>query len=229
MEKEILACHSLAIGYDGAALCSDINFSVHEGEYMCVVGQSGMGKTCFALTLLGLVKPIHGNIEYLDSIKRNDIGYVPQNDDIHGSMGVRDVVLSGCIGGMRSFFITRREKELAAEAMERLGVTHLAKKRFAELSGGQKQRVLLARAVCGKKRLLILDEPMHGLDAHAKDEIFSEIERIHNEDKIAVMIIDHEALDGTVLHLSDTQLYCGDVENYIRSVAGQFYFAGRII
>lgn len=229
MEKEILACRSLSIGYDGAALCSGIDFTLGEGEYMCVVGHSGMGKTCFALTLMGLVKPVAGEVEYLNSLKRGEIGYVPQSDEIHGPLSVRDVVLSGCLGGMRSFFVTRREKNLATEAMERLGVTHLAKKRYAELSGGQKQRVLLARAMCGKKRLLILDEPMHGLDAVAKDEMFDEIDKIHRIEKTAVILIDHEALDGTVLHLSDTQLYCGNVEDYIKSVPGQFYFAGRII
>ena len=205
MEKEILACRSLSIGYDGAALCSGIDFTLGEGEYMCVVGHSGMGKTCFALTLMGLVKPVAGEVEYLSSLKREEIGYVPQSDE------------------------TRREKSLATEAMERLGVTHLAKKRYAELSGGQKQMVLLARAMCGKKRLLILDEPMHGLDAVAKDEMFDEIDKIHRIEKTAVILIDHEALDGTVLHLSDTQLYCGNVEDYIKSVPGQFYFAGRII
>lgn len=229
MEKEILSCRSLSIGYDGAALCSGIDFSLHEGEYMCVVGHSGMGKTCFALTLLGLCKPVCGDVVYGDSLERKDIGYVPQHDEIHGAMTVRDVVLSGCIGGMHSFFVTRREKALATDAMERMGVTSLAKKRYAELSGGQKQRVLLARAMCGEKRLLILDEPIHGLDAVAKDELFDEIHRIHTEDKTAILIIDHEALDGTVLHLSDTQLFCGGVEEYIRSVPGSFYFAGRII
>ncbi len=229
MEKEILACRNLAIGYDNAALCSEINFTLSEGEYMCVVGHSGMGKTCFALTLLGLVQPVAGKVEYLNALKREDIGYVPQSDEIHGALTVRDAVLSGCLGAMRSFFVTKKEKSLAADAMERLGITHLAKKRYADLSGGQKQRVLLARAMCGKKRLLILDEPICGLDAPSKDEMFTEIDKIHRIEKTAVMIIDHEALDGTVLHLSDTQLYCGNVENYIKSIPGQFYFAGRII
>ena len=173
MEKEILACRSLSIGYDGAALCSGIDFTLGEGEYMCVVGHSGMGKTCFALTLMGLVKPVAGEVEYLNSLKREEIGYVPQSDEIHGPLSVRDVVLSG-------------------------------------LS-------------------LIHNEPMHGLDAVAKDEMFDEIDKIHRIEKTAVILIDHEALDGTVLHLSDTQLYCGNVEDYIKSVPGQFYFAGRII
>lgn len=229
MVKEILDCRDMCIGYDGCRLCSDINFTLREGEYMCVVGHSGIGKTCFAQTLLGTVPPVDGEVIYKDNLTRDEIGYVPQNDDIRGSSSVRDVVLSGCISGMKHFFITRAEKSLADGAMERLRITNLSKKRFAELSGGQKQRVLLARAMCGKRRLLILDEPMHGLDAVAKDEIFSEIAKINRDEKTAVIIIDHEAIDGTVLHLSDRQLYCGDVENYIKSVPGQFYFAGRII
>lgn len=150
MEKEILACRSLSIGYDGAALCSGIDFTLGEGEYMCVVGHSGMGKTCFALTLMGLLKPVAGEVEYLNSLKREEIGYVPQSDEIHGPLSVRDVVLSGCLGGMRSFFVTRREKNLATEAMERLGVTHLAKKDTRSCLA-DKNRGCFSREPCAAK------------------------------------------------------------------------------
>lgn len=226
--RPILSCRSLSIGYDGCRLCTGIDFTLHEGEYMCVVGHSGMGKTCFANTLLGTLEPIDGAVIYENSLTRSEIGYVPQNDEIHGSMTVRDVVLSGCIGGMKHFFLSRREKDMALECMKRIGLEEMSKKRYAELSGGQKQKALLARAMCGERRLLILDEPLRGLDAFAKDDLFDCIAEISSEG-CAVIMIDKDAVDGTVLHLSDTQLYCGDVENYIRSVPGQFYFSGRII
>lgn len=229
MDNIILECRGLTVGYDGCGLCEDINFTLHEGEYMCVVGHGGIGKTCFAETLLGFRKPVFGEVEYKNGLTRENIGFVPQNDEIHGSLTALEVVLSGIVGGMKHFFVSRKEKTAASECMEKLGITDLAKKRYAELSGGQKQKTLLARAMCGQRKLLILDEPMHGLDAVAKDEVFAEIEKINRDDKTAVVIIDHEAIDGTVLHLSDRQLFCGSVENYIKSIPGQFYFAGRII
>ncbi len=226
--KPLLSCKNVTVGYDEIRLCSGISFTVHEGEYVCVVGHSGVGKTTFAKTLLGDVKPVEGEVE-LYGLTRGEIGFVPQSEEIHGSSTVRDVVLSGCIVGMHGFFISKKEKEAAREAMELLGVAEFAKKRFSELSGGQKQKVLLARAMCGNKRLLILDEPMKGLDAAAKDEVFSLIASLNRDRNCAVVIIDSDALDGTILHLSDTQLYCGPVDRYINSFPGRFYFAGRII
>ena len=139
------------------------------------------------------------------------------------------IVLAGCVGHTRHLWIGKEEKTRAAEAMERMGLTSLAKRRFGDLSGGQRQKVLLARALCGAKRLLLLDEPMKGLDARAKDELFDEIARIRDEGSVAIVIVDRDAVDGTVLHLSDTMRFCGPVEEYIDSGPGRLYFAGRTI
>ncbi|MBE6541265.1 MAG: ATP-binding cassette domain-containing protein [Ruminococcaceae bacterium] len=226
---EILSCRNMTVGYDGVRMCGNIDFTVHSGEYICVVGHSGIGKSALVNTLLGITPPIDGEIQYLNGLVRSDIGCMPQHQDIRGTSLVKDVVLSGCLGRMKGIFVGRHEKEIAAAQLERLHISDLAKRRFGELSGGQRQKVLLARALCAAKKLLILDEPMYGLDAVAKDEMFNEISRLNKEDGIAVIIIDSDALDGTVLHLSDRQLYCGDVSGYIKSVPGQFYFAGRII
>ena len=229
MAKELLTCSGVTLGRDSIRLCSDISFTMHEGEYMCVVGARGSGKSTLVDTLLGIEKPIEGDVIYENGLRRSDIGCMPQRLDLMGSSSVRDVVIAGCLGHMKRLFVGKAEKELAMHNLERMGVDNLAKRRFGELSGGQKQRVLLARALCGTKKLLILDEPMQGLDIMAKDELFSEIVKINRDDGIAVMMIDSDALDGTVLHLSDRMLYCGPVENYCESVAGKFYFAGRII
>ena len=219
----------MTVGYDGVRMCEQIDFTVHEGEYICVVGHSGIGKSALVNTLLGITPPIEGEMEYLGGLTRADIGCMPQHQDIRSSPPVRAVVIAGCLGKMKHLFVGRAEKENAAAQLERLGITHLAKRRFGDLSGGQRQKVLLARALCAAHKLLLLDEPMHGLDAVAKDEIFAEITRLNKEDGMAVIIVDSEALDGTVLHLSDRQLYCGGAAEYCRSVPGQFYFAGRII
>ena len=229
MANELLTCRNLTVGYDGIRLCSGIDFTIRAGEYMCVVGPGGCGKSILVDTLLGIEKPFDGEVIYENGLVRADIGCMPQSLDLAGNSRVSDIVLAGCLGGMKRLFVGKAEKEKTMHNLERMGVADLAKRRFGELSGGQKQRVLLARALCGTRKLLILDDPMQGLDIMAKDELFAEIVRINQEDGIAVIMIDSQALDGTVLHIPDRMLYCGPVENYCESVAGKFYFAGRII
>lgn len=228
MPEELLSCKNLTVGYETVRLCENINFTLHKGEYMSVIGPSGIGKSALASTILGIEKPIVGEVVYENGLERSEIGCLPQEQIIRGSVSVKEIVLEGCLHHTKKWFIGKAEKELAMHNLERVGLADLAKRKFGELSGGQKQRVLLARALCAAKKLLILDEPMHGLDVYAKDEMYAQIVKIY-ESGIAVMIIDSSAVDGTVLHLSDRQLFLGDVEEYIRSVPGQFYFAGRII
>lgn len=229
MSKALLTCKNLTVGYDGCRLCEDINFTIHEGEYVCVVGPSGIGKSALVATLMGILKPADGEVVYENGLTVREIGCLPQEQQFRTEVRVLDVVMEGGLNHIKGLFVGRKVKELALQNLTRLGVEDLAKRRFGELSGGQKQRVLLARALCGAGKMLILDEPMHGLDAVARDELFSEIIRLNQEDGMAVLIVDHEAIDGTVLHLSDRQLYCGPVENYVNTIPGQFYFSGRII
>ncbi len=229
MAKELLTCRNVTAGYEDCPLCREINFTLHEGEYLCVVGPSGSGKSALAAALMRVIPPIAGEIVYENRLTAADIGCMPQTLELRGASSVLDVAISGCLAGSRRLFVGRREKTLALEKLDRLGVADLAKRRFGELSGGQRQRVLLARALCGARRLLILDEPMHGLDAVAKDELFAEIISLNRDEGIAVFIIDRDALDGTVLHLSDRQLFCGSVLEYRTSVPGQLYYMGRVI
>ncbi|MBQ2725050.1 MAG: ATP-binding cassette domain-containing protein [Clostridia bacterium] len=229
MSNAILTCKNLTVGYEGSRLCGEINFTLHEGEYVCVVGPSGIGKSALVATIMGIIKPTDGEVIYENGLSVKEIGCLPQEQHFRTEVRVMDVVMEGCLNHIKGLFVGRKAREMAQKNLERLGVADLEKRQFGELSGGQKQRVLLARALCGAQKMLILDEPMHGLDAVARDELFREILRLNHEDGIAVLIIDHEAIDGTVLHLSDTQLYCGPVENYINSIPGQFYFHGRII
>jgi len=229
MSNALLTCKNLTVGYDGCRLCEGINFTIHEGEYVCVIGPSGIGKSALVATIMGIIKPTDGEVIYENGLTVKDIGCLPQEQFFHTEVRVLDVVMEGCLNHIKGLFVGKKAKEIALKNLTRLGVEGLAKRRFGELSGGQKQRVLLARALCGAGKLLVLDEPMHGLDAVARDELFREIIRLNYEDGIAVLIVDHEAIDGTVLHLSDRQLYCGTVESYVNTIPGQFYFSGRII
>ena len=225
----ILSARDLTVGWGDVRLCSGISFDLHAGEYLSVVGPSGCGKSALIAAILGIERPAAGSLTYEDGLRRGDIGCLPQESRFSGSPAVRDIVLGGCIGNSRHILIGRAEKARAADALERMGLSGLAKRRFGDLSGGQRQKVLLARALCGAKRLLLLDEPMKGLDAAAKDDLYGEIARIREEGSVAVVIVDGDAVDGTVLHLSDFMRFCGPVEEYIRSAPGQLYFAGRII
>ena len=227
----LITCRSLSIGYGPGenVLCAGISLTVGEGDYLAVVGAGGSGKSAFLATLQGALPPMAGELIYENGLRREEIGLMAQTNELRGSATVADTVLAGCLGLTRHFFIGRTERNMAMEQMERLGIAHLAKRKIGELSGGQRQRVYLARALCGKKRLLLLDEPLKGLDAGARDDLFSEIARIREEDGCAVVMADAEAVDGTVLHLSDSVLFYGPVEDYIRSVPGQLYFAGHIM
>ena len=169
-----LICQNLCVGYDGKPVLQDLNFEVFAGDYILIVGENGSGKSTLMKTILNLQSPISGRIITGDGLKKNEIGYLPQQNIIQKDFpaSVMEIVLSGCQGrcGLRPFY-SKREKNLALEAMEKIHITQLSKRCFSELSGGQKQRVLLARALCATQKMLLLDEPVSGLDPKATAEM----------------------------------------------------------
>ena len=190
-----IICRNLAIGYDGKAIVQNMNFSVNTGEYLCVIGENGAGKSTFMKTLLGLQPPIQGEILFGDILKQNEIGYLPQQTEVQKDFpaSVREIVLSGCQNqlGLRPFY-NRKEKSYAEAILNKLQITDLAEQCYRELSGGQKQRVLLARALCATKKMLLLDEPVAGLDPKAAKEMYYLIQKINREENITVIMISHD-------------------------------------
>lgn len=190
-----IICRNLAIGYDGKAIVQNMNFSVNTGEYLCVIGENGAGKSTFRKTLLGLQPPIQGEILFGDNLKQNEIGYLPQQTEVQKDFpaSVREIVLSGCQNqlGLRPFY-NRKEKSYAEAILNKLQITDLAEQCYRELSGGQKQRVLLARALCATKKMLLLDEPVAGLDPKAAKEMYYLIQKINREENITVIMISHD-------------------------------------
>ena len=162
-----ILCENLSIGYGSMVLHDNINFSVNKGDYLCIIGENGCGKSTLMRTLLGLQPPLGGKIVFGDGLKQNEIGYLPQQTAVQKDFpaSVREIILSGCQNkcGLRPFY-SRKEKRVAGEMMEKLQITHISNKCFRELSGGQQQRVLLARALCATSKILLLDEPVTGLD-----------------------------------------------------------------
>ena len=127
MATELLTLNDVSLCTDeGVRLCEGISFTLHEGEYMCVVGAGGCGKSILADTIIGVRKPLGGEIIYKNGLTRADIGFMPQAVEHMGHSVVRDIVLGGCLVGMKGLFVGRREKELAMTNLARLSVDHLA-------------------------------------------------------------------------------------------------------
>ena len=191
----LLACQNVSLKYDANVIVRDITFSVNAGDYLCVVGENGSGKTTLIKTLLGLHAPSSGTIVTGDGLKRNEIGYLPQQTLVQRDFpaSVYEIVLSGCQGrcGMRPFY-NKAEKRLAAESMERMGIARFAGRSYRDLSGGQQQRVLLARAFCSTQKLLLLDEPAAGMNPQETLALMEMIRWVKKDFGITILLIEHD-------------------------------------
>ena len=210
-----LTCQKLCVGYDGKSILQDLDFEVFAGDYLCIVGENGSGKSTLMKTILGLQMPISGSILTGDGLRKNEIGYLPQQTVVQKDFpaSVREIVLSGCQGrcGSRPFY-NREEKKMAADAMEKMQIAPLAKRCYRTLSGGQQQRVLLSRALCATRKMLLLDEPVSGLDPKVTAEMYALIQKLNYEDGITVVMISHDlnaALQyaSHILHIGDTVFF----------------------
>ena len=219
----LLSCRDLTLGYDGRPVAEGVNFSVEDGDYLCILGENGAGKSTLMRTLLRQIRPLSGTVETGDGLSFREIGYLPQQTVVQRDFpaSVREVVRSGCLGrsGLRPYY-TKEEKALADAVMERLGISRLAGQCYRELSGGQQQRVLLARALCATRRLLLLDEPATGLDLSAAAEMYGLLEKLNREDGITVIMISHDVhaalrYASHLLHIGERcQQFFGTVEEY---------------
>ena len=225
----LLTVKDLAVGYGTQIVAENINFEVNAGDYLCIVGENGSGKSTLMKTLLGLQKPVRGEITAGEGLRENEIGYLPQQTQIQKDFpaAVREIVLSGCQGraGLRPFY-TKEEKQLAETNMERLGITHLRNRCYRELSGGQQQRVLLARALCATRKILLLDEPVSGLDPKVTQEMYDLIASL-NKDGITIVMISHDIAQAVhyashILHIGERIFYCS-TNDYLMSAPGRLF------
>ena len=218
-----LTCQNLAVGYEGRAVLENLNFSICPGDYLCIVGENGSGKSTLMKTILGLQPPVRGKVLTGDGLRKNKIGYLPQQTPVQRDFpaSVREIVLSGCQGrcGGRPFY-SKGEKQLAKTAMERMQVAALAKRCYRTLSGGQQQRVLLARALCAAQNMLLLDEPVSGLDPKVTGEMYGLIRRLNREDGVTILMISHDITAtlnyaSHILHLG-RRVFFGTKADYLR-------------
>ena len=228
----ILTFESVGLAYGGDNVAHDVSFSVQAGEFWGIVGENGSGKTTLMKALLGLIPCASGRIIMGEGLKPNEIGYLPQQNVIQKDFpaSVKEVVLSGTLSarGWKPFY-GRREKALAAQNMEMLGLLPIAERSFQELSGGQQQRVLLARALCATRKCLVLDEPTTGLDPVVTAEFYRVLHEI-NERGMTVIMVSHDveqAVRGCshILHLSCHPLFIGTAQAYKQSPIGRRYLS----
>ncbi len=225
-----LICQNLSVGYDGKTVIQGLDFSVNTGDYLSIVGENGSGKSTLMKTILGLQPPVSGSISTGDGLKRNEIGYLPQQTVVQKDFpaSVREIVLSGCQArcGSRPFY-NKEEKMLASDSMEKMNIVPLAKRCYRELSGGQQQRVLLARALCATRKMLLLDEPVSGLDPKVTAEMYSIIDNLNKKDGITVIMISHDIsaaihYSSHILHIGENVFY-GTKDEYLNSPQGTLF------
>ncbi len=224
----LLTCRDLTLGYDGREIVTGLNFEINSGDYICVVGENGSGKSTMMKTILGLQAPLGGKILFGDGLKPTEVGYLPQQTLVQRDFpaSVREIVLSGCSGraGLRPFY-SKADKRRAAENMEKMGIAHLSSRCYRELSGGQQQRVLLARALCATRKILLLDEPVSGLDPKVTQEMYQLIEKLNHEEHVTIIMISHDIgaavrYASHILHVGH-EMYFGPTAEYVRSAAAR--------
>lgn len=224
----LFSCRDAALGYEHKPLLEHLNFEVRRGDYVCVVGENGSGKSTLLRSMLGLVRPLSGRIE-CPAQREGKIGYLPQQTEAQRNFPatVEEVVRSGFLNRRHFHFAySRAEKAAALMNMGKLGVLELRRRCYRDLSGGQQQRVLLARALCAAESLLILDEPVTGLDPAATQELYKILRYLNEKENMAIVMVTHDLTAAmqeakTVLHIGRSGWFCGSVEEYLRSSEGK--------
>lgn len=217
----LIKANDIALGYEGITVAEGISFSVNKGDYLCIVGENGSGKSTLLKALLHIKAPISGRIEVGDGFSSKSIGYLPQQTPAQKDFpsSAYEIVLSGFAGrlGFRPFY-NNEEKQRAKNNMKRLGIDSLAGHCFRDLSGGQQQRVLLARALCAADGMLLLDEPVAGLDPVVTSELYDIIDELNKKDGVTIIMVSHDseavARATHVLHLHTHNHFFGTVEEY---------------
>ncbi|MGI5891785.1 MAG: metal ABC transporter ATP-binding protein [Bacillota bacterium] len=219
---QLLSCQNIKLGYGDSLAVDNVSFDLENGDYLCIVGENGSGKSTLMKGLLGLLKPWSGCITF-NGIQQSQIGYLPQKPLVQKDFpaSVFEVVLSGCLNRRGLFpFYSKKEKERVLENISRLGISELKRQSFRDLSGGQQQRVLLARALCATEKLLMLDEPVAGLDPMMTSELYDLINKLNHDLGITIIMVSHDIRSAVkygnkILHMQKSSAFFGIKEKYM--------------
>ena len=231
----LLSCRGVSLGYDGRAVVSGVDFQLGRNDYLCIVGENGSGKSTLVKGLLRLIQPLEGQIALGCGVRPSGIGYLPQQAASQRGFpaSVCEVVLSGRLNslGLRPFY-TRADREAALKNMCLLEIEDLKGRCFGDLSGGQQQRVLLARAMCAANKLLLLDEPVSGLDPVVTRDFYEIVKRVNGSAGIAVIMVSHDIASAVkyashILHLKSRQEFFGTTAEYLASDIGRYFTAAQ--
>lgn len=218
---QILKAEDLTIAYGTVVAVKDVNFSVSEGEYVCVVGSNGSGKSSLIKGILGLVPISSGKLEF--SIPMENVAYLPQVNLAERDFPatVMEVVMTGTQKKAKRLpFYSKKDVEAAERALDTLHILDIRNKRIGQLSGGQQQRALLARALCREPKMLILDEPCAGLDPNITQEFYSMISDLNQTKGITLIMVSHD-MDQVkmnakrVLEINQTLKFDGNVDDWL--------------
>ncbi len=194
--KKLLEIKDLSAGYENQVVLENVSLDIFSNDFIGVIGPNGGGKTTLIKTILGLIKPISGEVNLL--INKTNVGYLPQVNQIDKRfpISVFDVVRSGKANTalFSSFHKNRQEKEKAELLLQEMGISHLRNKSIGELSGGQMQRVFLCRALMNEPELLVLDEPSTYVDNNFEGELYLKLKELN--DRMAILLISHDV--GTI-------------------------------
>ena len=231
----IFECKDVTLGYENKVVAKNLNFKIDQGDYLCVVGENGTGKSTLIKTLLGLIKPLNGEvIANVQGKNHKGVGYLPQQTQAQKDFpaSVWEVVLSGVLNNdHRCPFYNKKNKAEAEKNMEKLNILDLKKRCYRELSGGQQQRVLLARALCATDSVLILDEPVTGLDPAASMELYETIKDLNKKENVTIIMVSHDIKNALnyathILHLEQENDFFGTVEEYKKSNVSNMFLGG---
>lgn len=234
--ETIIQCKNADLGYENKSIVDNVNITVNTGDYVCIIGENGAGKSTLIKTILGLIKPVSGEIIVDESIRSGNIGYLPQQTPAQKDFPatVFEVVLSGFLNSCKKRpFYNKAEKKNALENMEKMQIADLRKKCYRELSGGQQQRVLLTRALCAAKKILILDEPVTGLDPDASYRLYDTLDYLNKNENMAIIMVSHDIKNvllrvDKIIQINEGQVFYGTVKEYYQTEQGKKYARGEV-
>lgn len=218
--EAVAIAKNVSLGYGPLVAVRDVSFTISRGEYVCLIGRNGCGKSTLIKGMLGLIEPFSGSLELPGG--PDSAAYLPQaqSADSNFPATVMEVVLSGCQRAGWKWRYSRDDRELAVRNLEIMGIAGLAGRRMSCLSGGQRQRAYLARCLCRRPQLLLLDEPYTGLDPQAARELSGLLVSLQEKKGIAILMSSHDfsavvACASRVLVLETDLVFDGGVEEWL--------------